>query len=77
VDVECAHCGSKQLQQLPGTWTPLLTEGKGAIPGPSIPMVVIGCPTCGFVSLFSPQAISPQPFPPESIPEEFRVQETT
>lgn len=69
MEVECAHCGNKQLTQLPGTWTPMLTEGKGVIQGPSIPMVVIGCGNCGFVSMFSPQAINPQPFPPEGLPQ--------
>lgn len=64
VEVECAHCGNKKLAQVPGVWTPLaLNEKSQPVPGPAVPVVMLGCPTCGFIQLFSPQAIKPKPFP--------------
>ncbi|MGE5676317.1 MAG: hypothetical protein ACM3XM_20940 [Mycobacterium leprae] len=71
MEIECAHCGNKNLQQIPGVWTPIPMNESGLIQGPAIPMVVVGCPQCGFVSMFSPQALKPQPFPePPAQPEQ-------
>ena len=36
---------------------------EGVVQGPSVPMVLLGCPQCGHIMLFSPQAVQPQPFP--------------
>lgn len=63
MEVECAHCGNKQLMQIPGTWTPMAMGENGIMSGPAIPLVILGCPSCGFISLFSPQAIAAQPWP--------------
>lgn len=63
MQVECAHCGNQQLMQIPGVWTPMPMSEEGVVQGPSVPMVLLGCPQCGFIMLFSPQAVQPQPFP--------------
>ncbi|MFO7273567.1 MAG: hypothetical protein DIU55_001715 [Bacillota bacterium] len=64
MEVECAHCGNKKLAQLPGQWTLVpLNEKNQPFPGPAVPVVVVGCPQCGYVQMFSPQAIKPKPFP--------------
>lgn len=63
ITVECAHCGNKRLSQIPGTWTPLPMGEKGLIQGPAIPVVMLGCPKCGYLQMFSPNAIKPIPFP--------------
>jgi len=63
MEIECAHCGSKKLIQIPGTWTPMPIMPQATTPGPAIPLVILGCPTCGFIQMFSPEAIAPHPFP--------------
>lgn len=64
MEIECAHCGNKKLMQIPGQWTPLaLNEQNQPAPGPAVPIVMLGCPACGFVQMFSPNAVKPQPFP--------------
>jgi len=63
ITVECAHCGNTRLQQIPGTWTPLPMGEKGLVQGPAIPVVILGCPKCGYLQMFSPNAIKPIPFP--------------
>jgi hypothetical protein len=63
MDIECAHCGSKQLMQIPGTWTPMPMSEEGVVQGPAVPVVMLGCPACGFIQMFSPQAVKPQAFP--------------
>lgn len=69
MEIECAHCGNKQLMQIPGTWTPMPMGENGIFQGPAVPMVILGCPNCGFIQLFSPQAIPPAPFPAGDAPE--------
>lgn len=69
MEIECAHCGNKQLMQVPGTWTPMPIGENGLIQGPAVPAVMVGCPSCGFLSLFSPQSVIPQPFPEASAPQ--------
>ncbi|BAD40825.1 hypothetical protein [Symbiobacterium thermophilum] len=64
IEVECAHCGNRKLVQLPGQWTPMpLNENNQPFPGPAMPVVLLGCTRCGYVQMFSPQAIKPKPFP--------------
>ncbi|HWI52872.1 MAG TPA: hypothetical protein VNT01_12110 [Symbiobacteriaceae bacterium] len=63
MEIECAHCGNKQLSQVPGTWTPLGLGEEGLMQGPAVPVVMLGCNACGFVMMFSAQAIKPQPWP--------------
>lgn len=63
MEIECAHCGNKQLSQVPGTWTPLGLGEEGLMQGPAVPVVMLGCNQCGFVMMFSAQAIKPQPWP--------------
>lgn len=63
ITIECAHCGNKQLSQIPGTWTPMPMGEKGLIQGPAIPVVMLGCPRCGYLQMFSPQAVKAIPFP--------------
>lgn len=63
MEIECAHCGNKQLMQIPGTWTPMPVGENGIIQGPAVPVVMLGCTKCGFLQMFSPQAVTPQPFP--------------
>lgn len=61
--IECAHCGNKELAQIPGTWTPMPMGEQGLMQGPAVPVVMLGCPACGYVMMFSTQRIKPQPFP--------------
>jgi hypothetical protein len=63
VEIECAHCGNKQLVQIPGTWTPVPIGEDGPIQGPAVPVVMLGCTQCGYLQMFSPQVIKPVPFP--------------
>lgn len=63
MEIECAHCGNKQLSQVPGQWTPLALGNEGLMQGPAVPVVMLGCNQCGFVMMFSAQAIQPQPWP--------------
>lgn len=64
MEIECAHCGNKQLVQIPGQWTPMAINGENTvIQGPAVPVVMLGCGTCGFIQMFSPNAVKPQPFP--------------
>jgi len=63
LEIECAHCGNKKLVQIPGQWTPMALGIEKGQQTPVIPLVLLGCPKCGFVSLFNPQAVKPQPFP--------------
>lgn len=64
LEVECAHCGNTKLAQIPGQWTPLaLNEKNQPYPGPAVPVVMLGCPKCGYIQMFSPQAVKPKPFP--------------
>ncbi len=69
MEIECAHCGNKQLAQIPGTWTPIAMGEEGPIAGPAIPLVMMGCTKCGFMMMFSPQAVAPAPWP-ETKPEQ-------
>lgn len=68
MDIECAHCGNKQLVQIPGVWTPMPLSEEGLVSGPAVPVVMLACPQCGFLSMFSPQVVQPAPFP-ERLPE--------
>jgi hypothetical protein len=63
MDLECAHCGNKELTQVPGAWTPLALGENGLMQGPAVPLVLLGCNKCGFIQMFSAQAIQPQPWP--------------
>jgi hypothetical protein len=49
--------------QIPGTWTPLALAEEGLMQGPAVPVVMLGCNQCGFVQMFSAQAVKPQPWP--------------
>jgi hypothetical protein len=64
-EIECAHCGNKSLMQVPGAWTPLPLGIEGKAPGPVVPVVLMGCPACGYIQMFTAQAIAPEPFPEE------------
>lgn len=68
MEIECAHCGNKQLMQIPGTWSPMPMNENGMFQGPAVPVVMLGCPSCGFIQMFSPQAVKAQPWP-EQPPE--------
>lgn len=70
MDIECAHCGNKQLMQVPGIWSPIAMNEQGPVNGPAVPVVMLGCPKCGFLMMFSPQAVQPQPFPEQPAQEE-------
>lgn len=61
--IECAHCGNQELQQIPGVWSPLVLTQEGQVPGPAVPVVMLACPQCGFIQMFSPQRVQPAPFP--------------
>lgn len=63
MEIECAHCGNKQLMQIPGVWSPMAMGDNGPIQGPAVPVVMLGCPSCGFIQMFSPQAVKPAPWP--------------
>lgn len=63
VEVECAHCGNNEVSQVPGVWTPMPMNEEGLVQGPVVPVVLLGCSRCGFLQMFSPQAVAPQPFP--------------
>lgn len=63
VNIECAHCGNKQLNQIPGVWTLMPMTQEGLQTEPLVPVVVLGCPTCGFLQSFTAQAIRPIPWP--------------
>lgn len=63
MEVECAHCGSKELIQIPGVWTPMPMNEQGIVQGPAVPVVMLGCQSCGYIQMFSPQVIQPQPWP--------------
>lgn len=72
-EIECAHCGSKQLVQIPGAWTPLALGEEGLMQGPAVPVVMLACNECGFIQMFSAQRIQPAPWPerpPEGQPGE-------
>ncbi len=53
--------------QIPGTWTPMPLAEKGLVQGPVVPVVMMGCPKCGFVFMFSPQVVPPRPFPEKDV----------
>ena len=36
---------------------------SGMFQGPAVPVVMLGCPSCGFIQMFSPQAVKAQPWP--------------
>jgi hypothetical protein len=63
VEIECAHCGNRQLMQIPGTWTPIAMGENGYLQGHAIPLVMLGCPECGYIQMFSPSRVKPVPFP--------------
>ena len=63
IQIECAHCGNQQLMQVPGTWTPMARGEEGLMQGPAVPVVMLGCPKCGFLQMFSPNVVKPQPWP--------------
>lgn len=70
IQIECAHCGNSNLMQIPGTWSPLPMGDNGFIQGPAVPIVMMGCPRCGFLQMFSPQAVQPLPFPENEVKQE-------